>query len=158
MGHQYIGRYRSQSDRGEIFVRLVGDFRVKAGIDYEATAHGENGVAIRDRPGCGAHTEISADASLVLDIELLPEPLRKLLHYQSRENVSRSAWSEWHDHAHRPRWIGLRPSKWCHGGKPDTKRGQMQESSTRNFHCGLSVVRKGGLSTRKSLDRFGRAA
>jgi hypothetical protein len=87
---------------------------------------------------------------LVLDIELLAERLRKFLHYQSRENVSRSAWSEWHDHAHRPRWIGLRPSNRCQGGKPDTNRGQMQESSTRNFHYGLSVVRKCGVSTRKS--------
>ena len=157
-GYHDVGRHSSQSDRGEILKRVVGNFRVKAGIDRMAPTHRSDGVAVRQCSGSGAHTKVAASAPMVLDIELLAEALRKSLCDQSREHVSRSARREWHDHAHRPRWISLRPSQERQGRKSDASRGQMQKRSTRNSHWGLSIVRKRIFSTRKSRRRFGRAA
>src|SRR5262249_34740354 len=43
-------------------------------------------------------------------------------------------WRDRHDHAHRPRWIGLRPRNARHGRERGSASGQMQKLSAGKFH------------------------
>src|SRR5262249_42474879 len=61
----------------------------------------------------GAHDGVggvvAAGACRVLNNELLTEPLREPLSYQTRDDVARTAGAIADDDAYRPGWIGLRP-------------------------------------------------
>jgi hypothetical protein len=78
-------------------------------VDHIRDTTHEQHVAIGWRP----HDRFGADgtsaAGPVLDDELLAEMLRQPLRHQTRNDVARAGWRERHNHAHRPRRIGLRP-------------------------------------------------
>src|SRR5262249_18101255 len=91
----------------EIEVELVMERRVGGacvGPDHEQR------VAVRRRAHDRLGADIATRARPVLDHEWLAKPLRQPLTHQTGDDVGRSAWGEWGDDAHRPRWIGLRPS------------------------------------------------
>jgi hypothetical protein len=73
-------------------------------------------------------------ARTVVDDERLTEPLREPLTYQARRDVRTASGREANNDAHRPRWIGLRPSSTRHGQERGSARGEMEKISTGKFH------------------------
>src|SRR5262249_57429231 len=67
----------------------------------------------RSAPGVGRHAPRAGDVPAChcpfLTNELLTEPLREPLSYQTRDDVARTAGAIADDDAYRPGWIGLRP-------------------------------------------------
>jgi hypothetical protein len=84
------------------------------------------------------HDRLSADVAIrsrpVLDDEWLAKPFGQPLPHQTREDVGRTAGSEWNDHPHRPRRIGLRDSDVRQGRQHGSTGRQMQKLSTGKFH------------------------
>src|SRR5262249_38112649 len=68
------------------------------------------------------------------DNKLLAEPLRQPLAHQTGRDVGRSGRGDWHDQTHRPRWIGLRPSKARDSRERGSGRGHMQKLPAGKFH------------------------
>jgi len=70
-----------------------------------------------------ARANVAGGTSYILDIELLPEMFAKFLSGDPREDIGAAAGSEWHNHAHRPRRVGLRSCNARHGGQRGSARG-----------------------------------
>src|SRR5262249_37646785 len=121
-------------DRRDVADEIETELVIERRVDGVPTADYEQRVAVRrcahDRLGA----DIAARAWSILDDERLTEPLRQPLTHQTRDDVARTGRSERHDDAHRPRWIGLRPSDPRHGRQRGSARGQMQEFATGKFH------------------------
>src|SRR5262249_25017645 len=78
---------------------------------------------------------VAAGAWPVLNNELLTEPLREPLSYQTRDDVTRTAGAIADEDAHRPRRIGLRPRKPRDGRERGGAGGQLQKLvSVGKFH------------------------
>src|SRR5262245_28032641 len=118
----------------EVLLRVVRYFSVGVRVHDKGAKRKEYGITV----GCGprrlAHANIAAGPSDVLDIELLPERFAEFLSGNPREDIGASAGREWHNHAHRPRRIALRPSKVRHSRQRGSARGQMQKLSAGKFH------------------------
>src|SRR5262249_56520811 len=69
------------------------------------------------------------------------EPLRQPLSHQARDDVTCAAGGKADNDAHRPRRIGLRPSKARHGWQRGSASGQMQKFSAGKFHFDPSLVK-----------------
>jgi len=85
---------------------------------------------VHDRLGA----DIAAGARAIFNDELLTQPLRQPLPDEPRGNVRRAGWSERHDQAHRPGWIGLRPRDARDCRQRGNARGQMQKISAGKFY------------------------
>src|SRR6516165_10229975 len=94
---------RSVADEIEI------KFLVQRGVDCIRRSGQEERIAVR----CRAHDRLGGDVAAgvwpVLNNELLTEPLREPLSYQTRDDVARTTGAIADDDAYRPRRIGLRP-------------------------------------------------
>src|SRR6516165_1352756 len=93
----------------EVLLRVVRYFSVGVRVHDKGAKRKEYGITV----GCGprrlAHANIATGPSDVLDIELLPKRFAEFLSGNAREDIGASAGREWHNHAHRPCRIGLRP-------------------------------------------------
>src|SRR5262245_29875613 len=119
MNQKDIGRCGRQGDRSKILERVVGSFRVEAGIDDVARADNQDGVSVGSRVRSGPHATISTTARLVLDVKMLTETAREIARDNPGKNIGRAPWRKRHDHAHGPLRIGLRlcsPRKRYSGG------------------------------------------
>jgi len=109
--HHGIGTSENAGDRrnvaDEIEIELIVERRVAR---VEATGH-EQRIAVCGRVHDRLGADIAAAARPVLDDEWLAEPLRQPLTDQAREDVGRAGGRDRHDQTHRPRRVGLRPSK-----------------------------------------------
>src|SRR5262249_51660572 len=94
----------------------------------------EERVAIRRRAHNRLGCDVAAGSQTVVDDERLTEPLRKPLTYQARRDVRTASGREANNDAHRPRWIGLRPSNMRHGRERGSARCEMQKLSAGKFH------------------------
>src|SRR6266404_9535275 len=134
MHHHHVGHDNNAGDRrdvaDEIEVKLVIECRVERveGTDYEQRVAVGRGT--HDRLG----GDVAAGSRTVVDDERLTEPLREPLTYQARRDVRTASGREAHNDAHRPRWIGLRPSSTRHGRERGSARGEMEKISTGKFH------------------------
>ena len=90
----------------------------------------EERVAVGGHAHDGFGGDIAGGAWAIFNDELLTQPLRQPLAHQAREDVIGTSGREAHNYAHRPRWIGLRPTVARHGRQRRSARGQMQELST----------------------------
>src|SRR6516225_1968233 len=98
-------------------------------------------VAVGARTNDRFNRDIAGSARPVLDDELLAKPLRQPLTDQPRYNVGIPASGKANDPPYRPRWIGLRPSETRHSWQRGSAGGQMQKSTTGNFHGVLLTKR-----------------
>src|SRR5262249_53119927 len=97
----------------------------------------EERVAVRRRPDDRLGADGAAGSGAVVDHERLAEPLLPPLRQRPRKNVAGAAGGKRHDDTHRPRGIGLRPSKAQDGRQRYSARGQMQKLSAGKFHVAL---------------------
>src|SRR6516164_3333175 len=122
----------------EVLLRVVRYFSVGVRVHDKGAKRKEYGITV----GCGprrlAHANIAAGPSDVLDIELLPKRFAEFLSGNPREDIGASAGREWHNHAHRPCRIGLRPCDPRHRRQRSSAGGQMQKlPSVGKFHFNL---------------------
>src|SRR6516162_3236656 len=118
----------------EVLLRVVRYFSVGVRVHDKGAKRKEYGITV----GCGprrlAHANIAAGPSDVLEIELLPKRFAEFLSGNPREDIGASAGREWHNHAYRPRRIGLRPRDPRHRRQRSSAGGQTQELSAGKFH------------------------
>ena len=99
-----------QSDRFEVFLRVVAQIGIKRGRrGVRAHVPGNDGVAIGRRAGGAKGADGAAGATHVLDHKLLAEMAGKDVGHDTARNVGRSARRKRHNHRHRPRGVALRP-------------------------------------------------
>src|SRR5262249_3303587 len=91
-------------------------------------------VSVGRRLCRSAHTDIAVSPAYVLDVELLAKMLGQLLCDESAEKIGRTAWRIRHDHAHRPRRIGVRPCQARAGRQRSSTRSKLQKISAGKFH------------------------
>src|SRR5258705_11450384 len=124
MGHAHdAGYWREIADEIEI------EFVVKRRVDSIRRGNHEERVAVRRRIHDRLGADVAAGPGPVLDDELLAKPLGKPLTDQARHDVGTPASGETNDYAHRPRWVGLRPSEARHRRQRGSARSHMQELS-----------------------------
>src|SRR4029450_12018743 len=119
MNQKDIGGGGGRGDGSKILDRVVGSFRVEAGIDDVARADNHDGVAVGSRVRSCPHAKISTSARLVFDVKMLTETAREIACDNPGENVGWAPWRKRHNHAHGPLGIGLRlcnPRKRYSGG------------------------------------------
>ena len=87
-------------------------------------------ITVRRALGGSLDTDVASSARPVLDIELATEDPRQVIADDAASYVGRPAGGKGHNHAHRPRRIGLGPRDARHGRQRGTARGQMQNMST----------------------------
>src|SRR5437660_3664284 len=89
----------------------------------------------------GVHDRLGADIAVrawpVLYDEWLAEPLRQPLSDQACHDVGGTTGRKSDNDAHRPRWIGLRPSDALGGRERGSACGQMQKISAGKLHLSL---------------------
>jgi hypothetical protein len=90
----------------------------------------ERGVAVRQ----GLHFLRAELPDVLAKNEWLSEPLRQPLADQASDDVGPTAWRKWHNPAHRPRRIALRPRDERHGRHCGSSRDQFQKSTAGKFH------------------------
>ena len=83
----------------------------------------EERIAVRERAHDRLGGDISAGPRTVLDHERLTETLRQPLSQQASGSVRPAAGGLPDNDAHRPRWIGLRPSNMRDGRQRGSARG-----------------------------------
>src|SRR5262249_8278035 len=105
---------KNPRDRGYIADEIEIEFLVQRDVDCIRRSGQEERMAVGRRAHARLGGDVAASACPVLNNELLTEPLRERLSYQTRDDVARTAGAIADDDAHRPRWIGLRPSKARH--------------------------------------------
>src|SRR5215468_1183361 len=102
-------------DRRDVADEIEIELVVERRVDRVESTDQEQRVTV----GRGTHDrlggDIAAGSRTVLDDERLTEPLRQPLTYQARRDVRTASGREANNDAHRPRWIGLRPSNMRHG-------------------------------------------
>ena len=129
-----VRRARDASDGHDIANEVEVQLGIKRGVDRIRRIDQQNGVAV----GRGVHDRFGADvvsgSGLVLDDELLAEPLRQPLRDHARGDVGAAAGREWHDDAHRTRWIGLRHRDARQRRQRDRGCGEMQKLPARKCH------------------------
>src|SRR5262245_28019449 len=98
-----------QRDRHEILDRVIGYLVEHGRISGMVAESKEKRVAVRRRPRYLSRAYHTAGTDNILDIELLPEPLGKLMQDGAGDDVGRATGSERNDDAYGSRGIGLRP-------------------------------------------------
>src|SRR6185295_6628658 len=134
MNQQHIWGRGRQGDGSKILERVVGNFRVEAGIDHVTRADNHDGVAIGSRSCSGTHPKISAGARLVLNVEMLTETAREISRDNPCKDIGWATGRKRYDHAHGPRRIGLRL---CASGNKRHNRaacGQKQKLPSLKIH------------------------
>src|SRR5215472_5753057 len=118
---------KNPRDRGYIADEIEIEFLVQRDVDCIRRSRQEERIAVRRRAHDRLGGDVAAGAWPVLNNELLTEPLREPLSYQTRDDVTRTAGAIADENAHRPRWIGLSPSNVRHRRQRGSAGGQMQE-------------------------------
>jgi hypothetical protein len=114
----------------EIEIELL----VQRGVDCIRRSGQEERIAVRRRARDRLGGDVAAGAWPVLNNELLTEPLREPLSYQTRDDVTRTAGAIADEDAYRSRRIGLCARDGRHDGQRGSARGQMQKWSAGKFH------------------------
>ena len=121
-------------DRDDVANEIEAEVFVERHIDDIGGNNQQEGVAVGWRAHDHFSTDIGAPASAVLDHERLAQPLRQFLANEAREDVARSAGSEWSHNAHRPRGIALRPRDEWQNRQCGSGRGRMQKLAASETH------------------------
>src|SRR5262249_14668097 len=114
----------------EIEIEVVVERRVARVESTDQEQRVTVGRGTHDCLGC----DVAAGSRTVVDDERLTEPLRQPLTYQARRDVRTASRREANNDAHRPRWIGLRPSDARDCRQRSSAGGQMQKISAGKFH------------------------
>src|SRR6516164_6781060 len=131
---------KNPRDRGYIADEIEIEFLVQRDIDCIRRSRQEERIAVRRRAHDRLGGDVAAGACPVLNNELLTEPLREPLSYQTRDDVARTAGAIADDDAYRPRRIGLRPRDPRDARQCGSARGQMQKLSAGKFHLNLPLA------------------
>src|SRR5262245_8767183 len=129
-GRPYHGR-----DRRDVADEIEVKFLIERRIDRGRRRSEQQRITIRRRTHDRFGADVGARTGPVLDQELLAQPLRQPLPHKPRDQISVSGGRERNDHAHRARWIGLRPSDARNARQRDSARGQAQKIAAGKFHC-----------------------
>ena len=129
MGHADDAR-----DRRDVADEVEIELLVERRVDRVRRRHQIKHVAVGRRAHDHLGADIGAGARLVLDIELLTEPLRQPLGDQARGDVDSAAGGCADDNPHRPRRIGLPPSEVCRGRHGGSARRQVEKFAPCKFH------------------------
>src|SRR5262249_21190735 len=125
---------KNPRDRGYMADEIEIEFLVQRDVDCIRRSRQEERIAVR----CRAHDRLGGDVAAgawpVLNNELLTEPLRQPLSYQTRDDVARTAGAIADDDAYRPRRIGLRPRDPRYARQCGSARGEIQKISAGKFH------------------------
>src|SRR5262245_47332795 len=121
---------KNPRDRHYVADEIEIEFLVQRDVDCIRRSRQEERIAVRRRAHDRLGGDVAASACPVLNNELLTEPLREPLSYQTRDDVARTAGAIADDDAYRPRRIGLRPRDTRHGWQRGSARGQMQKLPT----------------------------
>src|SRR5262249_30146401 len=114
-------------NRRNITNEVVVEFFEQCCIDCCGSTDHETRIAVCRRAPGRLYTDIATTARTVLDDELLTEALRQPLTNEARSNVVNATRCKWDDDAHRPRWIGSRPSETRQPRQRGSAGGQMQK-------------------------------
>src|SRR6516165_3529467 len=129
MNHHDVDRAQQACDR----FNITNEIEIKLGIERRVNRvrrrDEKECVAVGGRPYDRLRDDIADATWSVFDHEWLAKALRQPLADQARDNVGWSARGKTDDDAHRPRWIGLRPSNMRHGRERGSPGGQMQKLS-----------------------------
>src|SRR5262249_61586440 len=125
--HRHDVRHVVQGrDRRDVADEIEIELVVERRVDRVESTGQEQRVAV----GWGTHDRLGGDVAAgsrtVVDDERLTEPLREPLTYQARRDVRTASGREANNDAHRPRWVGLRPSEARDGWERGRASGQMQ--------------------------------
>jgi hypothetical protein len=124
-------------DRCDIADEIEIEFVVECRVACVRWTDHEQDIAVSGRTHDGLGADVGAGARAIFNDELLTQPLRQPLPDEPRGNVRRAGWSDRHDQAHRPGWIGLCPSNSRKGRQHGSVRDQMQKISAGKFHLNL---------------------
>ncbi len=107
--HEDVGIGRGHADRHQVFLRIVGEFRVDARVDRDRAGLTEQqGIAVR----IGAFHDLGADAAIaaaaIFDHEGLAERVADFLAEDARGRVGRATGGKGHDQPDRAGRIILR--------------------------------------------------
>src|SRR5262245_4278435 len=137
---------KNPRDRGYIADEIEIEFLVQRDVDRIRRSGQEERIAVRRRAHDRLGGDVVAGAWPVFNNELLTEPLREPLSYQTRDDVTRTAGAIADENAHRPRRIGLRESKARDSWQRGSARCEMQKlPSVGKFHSALPAFRDGRL-------------
>src|SRR5262245_36475625 len=134
MNHYGLRQPHQAGHRCNVPDEIEIEIFVKRGVDRVCRTYHEQGISVRGRAYHSFGRQIAGSADLVLNHELLAEPLREPLTYQACSDVRRGAGRKTDDNAHRPRRIGLRLRYARHHRQRGNARGEMQKLTTGKFH------------------------
>src|SRR5262245_13304526 len=133
---------KNPRDRGYIADEIEIEFLVQRDVDCIRRSRQEERIAVRRRAHDRLGGDVAAGAWPVLNNELLTEPLREPLSYQTRDDVTCTAGAIADDDAHRPRRIGLRPCHARHRRERGRARSQMHKlPAAGKFHFKPHIIR-----------------
>src|SRR5215831_9662354 len=139
--HHDVGPDNNTGDRRDVTDEIEIQLVVERSVDRLCRTDREQRVAVGGRAHDGLGGDVGTAARPVLDDEWLAETLRQPLSHEACDDVTGTASRKADDDAHRPRWIGLRPSNMRHGRERGSARGQMQECAAGKFHSALPAFR-----------------
>jgi hypothetical protein len=132
--HHDVGKADDASDRRDVANEIEIKLLIQRGVDRVTRSHREQRIAVGRRANDRLGGDIAAGTRPILDDEWLTESFRQPLTHQTCHDVRRATGSERNDDAHRSCWIGLRPRDAGRSRERDSARGQMQKSSTGEYH------------------------
>src|SRR5262249_49932737 len=114
--------------------RVVSKLRIETRVGDHPAGWQQDRVAIRRGLRDHGRGDIASPGRNILHNELLPPDLAQLLGDEAPDQVAWPTCRGWDDHANRPRWIRLRPSK--AGGRRANCGGsnELKKVSARQFH------------------------
>ena len=140
MDHGDIGEPRQVDDRRDVADEIETEIGEQRRIDRVRGHDLQQRVAIGRRLGDRVGRDVAAGTRLVLDDELLAQPLRQPLAHQARHDVGRPAGGKADDDARRLGRVGLRPRELRQGRHSGRARGQMHERAAGKFHGASSAA------------------
>ncbi len=102
MHQERVRHAREPGDRREVAREVEGEPLVERGVDGVGRGADQDGVAVRRRVDDAFGRDIAAGARLVLDHELLAEPLGETLADEARQHIGRPARRKSDHQPHRP--------------------------------------------------------
>src|SRR5262249_8859310 len=121
-------------NRRDVADEIEIEFVVEGSVDRIRTSDQKQRVAICWRTHDGFSGNISTGTGPILDDKWLAEPVRQPLPKQAPNDVGPAARDDADDQAHRPRWIGLRPSEARDSWKRGGTRCKVKKSTARQVH------------------------
>ena len=132
--HDDIGRVGDAGDMGDVADEIEFEIGVERGVEHVGQHRHLDGVAVRRAPArrlrCRCCWRRPAGSRSGTADQADPTAIVRSGARRCRGRCRPKA----NDHAHRPRWIGLRPGKARQDRQRDGARGQMQETAAGKFH------------------------